>query len=67
MSPVLYALLLWLLVSVAFALFFGAVCRLNELSLGADAAPIAPQNCTIVGKVTRTAAPRSALLGPMRT
>ena len=42
MSPVLYALLLWILVSVPFALFFGAVCRLNRLSLDADAARLAP-------------------------
>ena len=42
MSLVLYALVLWLLASVPFALFFGAVCRLNEWPFDADAAHIAP-------------------------
>ena len=65
MSLVLYALMLWILASVPFALFIGAVCRLNQLD--ADAAHIAPVERTAVGKETRTAPPRSALLSPLWT
>ena len=43
MSPVLYALVLWTLASVPLALFFGAVCRLSEWPLDADAERIARQ------------------------
>ena len=46
MSTVLYALLLWILVSVPFALFFGAVCRLNQLDVdAAHLAPVGPHDC----------------------
>ena len=41
MSLVLFALVLWLLASVPFALFFGAVCRLSEWPFDADAEHIA--------------------------
>jgi hypothetical protein len=66
MSPVLYALVLWILASVPLALFFGAVCRLNQRPLDADAARIAlvePHDCR------QGDAHRSAALGaaqPMR-
>jgi hypothetical protein len=40
MLLVLYALVLWMVASVPFALFIGAVCRLNEWPLDADAAHI---------------------------
>jgi hypothetical protein len=42
MSPVLYALVVWMLASVPFALCIGRLCSLNQLSLDADAAHIAP-------------------------
>jgi hypothetical protein len=41
MSPVLYALVVWMLASVPFALCVGWLCSLNQLSLD-DAAHIAP-------------------------
>ena len=60
MSLVLYALVLWLVASVPFALFFGSVCRLNEWPFDADAAHIAHKTAQ------RLAAHRGAA-HPMRT
>jgi hypothetical protein len=67
MSPVLYALVVWMLASVPFALCVGWLCSLNQLSLDDDAAhlaPVEPHNCR--HGESRTVAPRSALLSPMR-
>ena len=65
MSPVLYALVLWILVSVPLALFFGAVCRLNQLPLDADAAHIAPRRTARLSARRHTPRRRSALLSPI--
>ena len=42
MSSVLFALVVWMLASVPFALCIGWLCSVNQLSLDADAAAIAP-------------------------
>ena len=68
MSLVLYVLGVWILASVPAALFLGWLCRLNQLSLDDDATHIVTGGTAqTVGKETRTAAPRSALLTPVRT
>jgi hypothetical protein len=55
MSLVLFALVLWLLASVPFALFFAAVCRLSEWPFDADTEHIARKTAQ---RLAKSRAPR---------
>jgi hypothetical protein len=67
MLLVLYALVLWIVASVPLALFFGAVCRLNEWPLDTDAEQNTRVRPYSGGKEMRTAGPALGARTPVRT